>query len=57
MVFAATTSDAYSSGANNRRVTRTKLADAADWLGRGLMDQVRDLGRALEPRLGMLEKR
>jgi signal transduction histidine kinase len=38
-------------------VTRTKLADAADWLDLGLMDQVRDLARALEPRLGMLEKR
>lgn len=43
--------------ANNRRVTRTKLADAADGLGRELIDQIRVLGGLLAPKLGTLEKR
>ena len=38
-------------------MTRTKLADTADWLGRGVIDQVRDLSRLLKPRLVFLQKR
>jgi signal transduction histidine kinase len=38
-------------------VIRKQLADTADWLGRRLIDQVRDLSVRLKPRLALVETR
>lgn len=43
--------------ANNRSVTVTKLADTADWLGRGLEKQVQEFSLKLSPRLARLERK